>query len=116
MAIVERTGISISLCLASASLHETQLVEETIRSRYLEDASERIVYDSAPWMQSLKSDIKSNLLLPISQIEKKYPKMGALLEEINDDGELNGFLLGFSFNVEQKRDMTIMIGYILEWC
>lgn len=52
-----------------------------------------------PWMLSLRRDIESNLLLPISQIEKERLKMDELLEGINVDGELKDFLHGSSFNV-----------------
>lgn len=60
-----------------------------------------------PWMLSLQSDIESNLLLPISQIEKSGLKMVELLDATSEDGKSNDFLLGFMGTEELQLDGTI---------
>lgn len=66
-------------------IHETSLCELWVTKLTI----------ATNWMGSLKSDIESNLLLPISAIERlDQLRMDDLLEDTEDDGELSDFLLG----------------------
>jgi transposase len=47
MAIADRSGLPVAARIASASPHETQLVEETIDSCFLEFAPDRLIGDLA---------------------------------------------------------------------
>lgn len=68
-----------------------------ILKTYLSDLWVTKLTTVMPSMQSLKDDIELNLLLPISQIEKRRLKMGELLEDIENVGALRDFSLGFNF-------------------
>ena len=47
MAIVDHSGIPLALCVTSATPHESQLVEETLRQRHIKDKPIRMVGDIA---------------------------------------------------------------------
>jgi transposase len=47
MALADRTGLPIAITIASASPHETQLVEQTLKASFLPDNPDRIIGDAA---------------------------------------------------------------------
>lgn len=47
MALADRTGLPIAVTIASASPHETQLVEQTLKASFLSDNPDRIIGDAA---------------------------------------------------------------------
>jgi hypothetical protein len=47
MAIADRSGLPVAAGIASASPHETTLVEETIDNGFLEHAPDRLIGDRA---------------------------------------------------------------------
>ena len=68
MAIADRHGLPIAAGIASASPHETRLVEETIDACFLEHAPDRLVgdraYDSDPLDQRLREERGIELIAP----------------------------------------------------
>jgi transposase len=47
MALADRAGLPLAITIASASPHETQLVEQTLNASFLPDNPERIIGDAA---------------------------------------------------------------------
>ena len=47
MAIADRAGLPLAITIASASPHETQLVEQTLNASFLPDNPERLIGDAA---------------------------------------------------------------------
>jgi transposase len=47
MAIADGTGLPLAITIASASPHETQLVEQTLNASFLADNPERLIGDAA---------------------------------------------------------------------
>ena len=47
MALADRAGLPVAVTIASASPHETQLVEHTLNASFLADNPERIIGDAA---------------------------------------------------------------------
>ena len=47
MAIADRAGLPVAITIASASPHETQLVEQTLNASFLPDNPERLIGDAA---------------------------------------------------------------------
>jgi transposase len=47
MAIADRAGLPVAITIASASPHETQLVEQTLNASFLPDNPARIIGDAA---------------------------------------------------------------------
>ena len=47
MAIADRAGLPIAITIASASPHETQLVEQTLKASFLADNPARLIGDAA---------------------------------------------------------------------
>ncbi|MGH9601576.1 MAG: IS5 family transposase [Terriglobales bacterium] len=68
LAIADRHGLPVAVRVTSASPHECQLVEDTLRERYVEPAPERMVgdrgYDSDPLDQRLREQQGVALIAP----------------------------------------------------
>lgn len=68
MALADRAGFPIALCTASASPNEVTLVEQTLRSRFINDVPERIIgdkaYDSDPLDEQLRRDYGIEMIAP----------------------------------------------------
>lgn len=47
MAIADRSGLPIAVCIESASRHEVRLVEDTLESRFLDAEPQRLIGDKA---------------------------------------------------------------------
>jgi hypothetical protein len=47
MAIADRAGLPVAITIASASPHETQLVDQTLNASLLPDHPERLIGDAA---------------------------------------------------------------------
>jgi len=47
MAIADRAGLPVAIAIASASPHETQLVEQTLNASFLADNPARLIGDAA---------------------------------------------------------------------
>ena len=47
MAIADRTGLPVAITIASASPHETTLVEQTLNASFLADNPDRLIGDAA---------------------------------------------------------------------
>ena len=47
MAIADRAGLPLAITIASASPHETQLVEQTLNASFLPDNPARLIGDAA---------------------------------------------------------------------
>ena len=47
MALADRAGLPVAITIASASAHETQLVEQTLNASFLPDNPDRIIGDAA---------------------------------------------------------------------
>jgi transposase len=68
VAIAERHGLPIALRVTSASPHESQLVEDTLRERFVAPMPERMIgdrgYDSDPLDQRLREQQGVELIAP----------------------------------------------------
>jgi transposase len=68
MAIADRHGLPLAICVASASPHETKLVEATLEQRFLADTPQRLIgdraYDSDPLDQRLRERYRIELVAP----------------------------------------------------
>jgi transposase len=75
MAIADRAGLPIACGIASASPHETTLVEATIDACFLEHAPDRLVgdraYDSDPLDTRLREDRGIELIAPHKSNRRK---------------------------------------------
>jgi len=47
MAVADRGGLPVAVCIASASPHEVTLVEKTLSERFLQELPERLIGDRA---------------------------------------------------------------------
>ena len=47
MAIADRSGLPIAVCIESAGRHEVRLVEDTLEGRFLPNAPQRLIGDKA---------------------------------------------------------------------
>ena len=59
MAIADRHGLPIAIGIASGERHETQLVHDTLASRFVEELPERLIGDRAYDSDRLDTDLKS---------------------------------------------------------
>ncbi len=68
MAIVDRHGLPIAVSIASASPHETKLVEATLEQRFLPETPERMIgdraYDSEKLDQQLRDGYATEMIAP----------------------------------------------------
>ena len=68
MAIVDRHGLSVAVSIASASPHQTKLVEATIEERFIPETPERMIgdraYDSEKLDQQLLENYATDLIAP----------------------------------------------------
>ena len=68
MAIADRHGLPIACSIASASPHETKLVETTVRQRFTQAKPERMIgdraYDCDPLDQRLRQKYRIRLIAP----------------------------------------------------
>ena len=68
MAIVDRHGLPLAVCVASASPHETKLVEATLQQRFLPEMPQRLIgdraYDSERLDQQLRDRYGIELIAP----------------------------------------------------
>jgi transposase len=75
MAIADRTGLPIAAGIASASPHETTLVEATLDACFLEDAPDCLIgdraYDSDPLDTRLREERGIELIAPHRSNRKK---------------------------------------------
>jgi transposase len=79
MALADRAGLPVAFTIASASPHETQLVEQTLKASVLPDNPDRIIGDAACDSDSL------DRLLAACQIELIAPHRGTRVN-ITQDG------------------------------
>jgi len=76
MAVADRSGLPIAVCIESASPHEVTLVERTLDSSFLEERPERLIgdkaYDSDPLDRRLAEERGIELIAPnISRPNRK---------------------------------------------
>jgi len=68
MAIADRRGLPVACGVASASPHETKLVEATVEQRFTRATPERMIgdraYDSDPLDQRLRKKYRIRLIAP----------------------------------------------------
>jgi transposase len=68
MAVADRSGLPIAVCIESASPHEVTLVERTLDSSFLEERPERLIgdkaYDSDPLDKRLAEERGIELIAP----------------------------------------------------
>jgi transposase len=75
MAIADRHGLPVGISVASASPHETKLVEATLEQRFTPEAPPRLIgdkaYDSDPLDEKLKRKYGTELVAPHKQNRSK---------------------------------------------
>lgn len=77
MAIADRHGLPVAICIESASPHEVTLVETTLDAMFIGTSPERLIgdkaYDSDPLDEKLKSERSTALIAPHKENRKKAP-------------------------------------------
>jgi transposase len=77
MAIVDRHGLPLAVSIASASPHETKLVEATLEQRFLPEPPERMIgdlaYDSEKLDQQLLDNYATEMIAPHKGNRKSPP-------------------------------------------
>ncbi len=77
MAIADAHGLSISVCIASASPHEVTLVEQTVDSSFLEHAPDKLIgdraYDSDPLDERLLVERGVEMVSPHRSSRRRPP-------------------------------------------
>ena len=77
MAIADNSSLPVSISIASASPHESTLVEGAIRARYTKDVPERLIgdkaYDSDPLDARLAERYGIRLIAPHKSNRKRPP-------------------------------------------
>ena len=58
MAVADSSSLPLSVCAASASPHESKLVEQTIEARFIEEKPERLIGDKAYDSDALDEELK----------------------------------------------------------
>ena len=71
MAVADRHGLPIAVGIASGERHETKLVVETLRSRFLKQLPKRLIGDRAYDSDGLDSQLKS---MGIEMIAPHHPR------------------------------------------
>jgi len=76
MAVADRSGLPVSVCIASASPHETALVQSVLDQRFLADKPKRLIgdkaYDSDP-LDALLAVQGIALIAPHRRNRKREP-------------------------------------------
>ncbi len=80
MAIADRHGLPLAIGITSASPHETQLVEDTLRQRHVGALPERVIgdrgYDSDPLDERLQREHGIELIAPNRRNKRKRTQDG----------------------------------------
>jgi len=80
MAIADATGLPIAVGIASASPHETKLVEETLDNAFVADVIHRLIgdkaYDSNPLDERLRKERGIELIAPNLSNRKRKTQDG----------------------------------------
>jgi transposase len=75
MAIADRHGLPVAVCVASASPHETKLVEATLQHRFVKALPERMIgdraYDNDRLDQQLRQSYGIELIAPHTSLRTK---------------------------------------------
>lgn len=107
MAIVDYSGIPLSVCLESATPHESQLVEGTLRKRHFKNLPQRIVGDKAYDSDSLDAQLarryRIELIAPNKSNRKKRTQDGRALRRYKRRWKIERF---FSWMQSYKRVAT----------
>ena len=68
MAIADRSGLPLAICVSSASPHEVTLVEEVLDNRFIEEAPVRLIgdraYDSDPLDKLILAEFGTDVIAP----------------------------------------------------
>ena len=78
MAVADRHGLPIAIGIASGERHETQLVVETLRSRFLKRKLRRLIGDRAYDSDKLDAELKS---LGVEMIAPHHPNRKNLTQD-----------------------------------
>lgn len=78
MAVADRHGLPIAVGIASGERHETKLVVETLRSRFLKQLPKRLIGDRAYDSDGLDSQLKS---MGIEMIAPHHPRRTNLTQD-----------------------------------
>ena len=75
MAIVDRAGLPVAICIESASPHEVTLVEKTLDSRFVREQPRRMIgdkaYDSDKLDQRLLEERGIEMIAPHRMVRKR---------------------------------------------
>ena len=84
MAIADRHGLPVAVRVTSASPHESQLVEDTLRQRHVSALPERMIgdraYDSDPLDERLRCEHGVELIAPNRKKKRKRTQDGRPLQ------------------------------------
>ena len=98
MAIADRAGLPVAITIASASPHETQLVEQTLNASFLPDNPERLIgdaaYDSDGLDQHAGRVRHRAHRAPSAATGSTSPRIGRPFAAINAAGKSNASLPG----------------------
>jgi hypothetical protein len=121
MAIADGHGLPIAVYVASASPHETKLVEPTLQSCCAPQLPKKLIgdlaYDSDPLDEELRQNHRVELIAPHKKNRSKTKTQdGRAFGAIVVAGKLNGCLLGCTTSVAWLRVGNITMTTSSAWC
>jgi transposase len=121
IAISDGHGLPLAVHVASASPHETKLVEPTLQRRFLAETPERLIgdraYDSDPWMRRFaNASVCSWLLRATPRAAGKPRKMVACCTATVAAGKSSACSLGFTIFVGWSSAGNITQRISSGWC
>ena len=97
MAVADRHGLPIAICVESATPHEVKLATSTLVQMILPDAPHNLIGDNAYDSDKLDNELRQygiELIAPHRINRKTRPKTCVACGDIADVGRLNGCLRG----------------------
>ena len=101
MAIADRGGLPVAVCIESASPHEVKLVEKTLDHRFIDEQPKKLIgdkaYDSDPLDDKLKTERNIEMIVPhrlVRNRKRLQLRMVAPYVAIVEGGKSRGSLPG----------------------
>ena len=101
MAVADRHGLPVAICVESAALHKVKLATNTLVQMVIPDAPQNLVGDNAYDSDKLDSELRRygiELIVPHRMNRKIRPRTCVACDGIADVGRLNGCLRGYKIS------------------
>ena len=98
MAVADRHGLPVAICVESATPHEVKLATDTLIQMVIPDAPQNVIGDNAYDSDKLHSELRQygiELIAPHRMNRKTRPRTCVVCDDIADVGWLNGCLRGY---------------------